>query len=118
MKIVADESVDGQVVSRLCASGHDVLYVAELAPGIDDEIILGQSRESGAVLITADKDFGELVFRQRKLHSGIVLLRLAGLSAEQNAETAAFVFTRHSGELSQRFTVVTQRSIRIRPLHE
>jgi len=62
VKIVADESVDWQVVDRLRASGHDVLFVAELAPGSDDETVLGHSREANAILLTADKDFGELVF--------------------------------------------------------
>ena len=42
MKIVADESVDKQIVDRLRANGHDVLFVAELAPGIDDETVLGR----------------------------------------------------------------------------
>jgi Domain of unknown function (DUF5615) len=50
-----------------------VLYIAELDPGIDDDTVLAKSRESRAVLLTADKDFGELVFRQHLLHSGVVL---------------------------------------------
>ena len=63
MKIVADESVDKQIVDRLRSDGHAVVFIAELAPGIDDEAVLLQSRQSNAVLLTADKDFGELVFR-------------------------------------------------------
>ena len=51
----------------------------ELDPGIDDEAVLLQSRQSNAILLTADKDFGELVFRQHLLHSGILLIRIAGL---------------------------------------
>jgi hypothetical protein len=63
VKIFADESVDKQIVSRLRAQGHDVVYVAELDPGIDDETVLRSSHDSNALLVTADKDFGELVFR-------------------------------------------------------
>jgi predicted nuclease of predicted toxin-antitoxin system len=77
--IVADESVDRQIVDRLRAFGHDIRSIAELEPGIDDEEVLQMSRESNAVLLTADKDFGELVFRNRQIHSGILLIRLAGL---------------------------------------
>ena len=62
MKIVADESVDRQIVDRLRADGHEVLFVAELDPGIDDETVLLRSRQSSAILLTADKGFGELVF--------------------------------------------------------
>jgi predicted nuclease of predicted toxin-antitoxin system len=48
---------------RLRNDGHDVLYVAEMSPGIDDEEVLGAANEHDALLPTADKDFGELVFR-------------------------------------------------------
>jgi predicted nuclease of predicted toxin-antitoxin system len=82
VRVVADESVDKQIVDRLRSHGYDVRFVAELDPGIDD---VQQSRELNAVLLTADKDFGELVFRQRRLHSGVVLIRLAGLEAENQS---------------------------------
>lgn len=75
MHWVADEGVERQIVERLRAAGQDVLYVAELDPGISDTEVLWQSNEQGAVLITADKDFGELVFRQGQVMEGVVLLR-------------------------------------------
>ena len=59
MKIVADESIDKQIVDRLRSDGHDVVFIAELDPGIEDEAVLLRSRESNSVLLTADKDFGE-----------------------------------------------------------
>ena len=51
MKIVADENVDQQIVDRLRADGHEVLFVAELDPGIDDEAILLHSRQINAILL-------------------------------------------------------------------
>ena len=57
--------------------GHVVVYIAELEPGIDDSDVFMRSLEAEAVLITADKDFGEIVFRQRRLTAGVLLLRLA-----------------------------------------
>ena len=78
MKILADESVDKQIVGRLRAHGHDVLFVAELDPGIDDEVVLGLSRKAEAILVTADRDFGEL----HLLHTGVLLIRLAGLKPD------------------------------------
>ena len=59
MKIVADESIDKQIVDRLRSDGHDVVFIAELDPGIEDEAVLLRSRESTSVLLTADKDFGD-----------------------------------------------------------
>ena len=63
MNLVADESVDGPSVERLRQDGHAVFYIAELDPGIDDDAVLDEANRSGALLITSDKDFGELVFR-------------------------------------------------------
>jgi predicted nuclease of predicted toxin-antitoxin system len=60
VKIVADESVDKQIVDRLRVGGHSVVSIAELEPGVDDETVLARSREHHAVLVTADKDLGEL----------------------------------------------------------
>ena len=114
MKIVADESVDKQIVDRLRADGHEVLFVAELDPGIDDETVLLRSRQSSALLLTADKDFGELVFRQRLLHSGVLLIRLAGLTPDRKAELVAAIFERHGEELLTGFAVVSKRTLRLR----
>ena len=79
MNLLADESVDGPVVERLRQEGHEVVYVAEISPSVVDEEVLQRANTSAALLVTADKDFGELVFRQGRLHAGVVLLRLAGL---------------------------------------
>ena len=116
MNIVADESVDGQIVDRLRDDGHTVQYIAELNPGIDDETVIAKSREADAVLLTADKDFGELVFRQHLLHSGIVLIRAAGIEPEAKADLVSRAFTEHSRELYRAFAVLSGRALRVREL--
>jgi predicted nuclease of predicted toxin-antitoxin system len=63
VNLVADEGVDRAVVDRLRQDGHDVVYVAELFPSVGDEEVLRRANAGSAVLLTADKDFGELVFR-------------------------------------------------------
>ncbi len=114
MRIVADESVDKQIVDRLRLEQHEVLYIAELDPGIDDEKVLSRSEQANAILLTADKDFGELVFRQRLLHSGVLLLRLAGLDPAVKAELVATTFDQHAEELSVGFGVLTRSALRLR----
>lgn len=116
MNLVADESVDKQIVDKLRARGHEVVFVAESAPGITDDSVLAKSRELDALLITADKDFGELVFRQRLLHSGILLVRLAGLPADLKAELVASAVDRHFDELKAGFGVLSERALRVRKL--
>lgn len=63
MKLLADENIDQQIVKSLCDHGHEVLYVAEMEPGVDDDFLSDLTNEEEALLITVDKDFGEIVFR-------------------------------------------------------
>lgn len=114
MNLMADESVDGLIVARLRANGHVVEYVAEMAPGIADDEVLRRAHGSGAVLVTVDKDFGELVFRLGQAHAGVVLLRLAGLASVERAEAVLVVVRDHGAELPGAFTVVSPESVRIR----
>ena len=67
MKLCADESVDRQIIERLRSDGHEVHYIAELDPGVSDEVVLESANQQQAPLLTADKDFGELVYRQRRI---------------------------------------------------
>ena len=115
MNFLVDESVDRQVVERLRQEGHDVLYVAEMEPGLRDDDVLEAANLRGALLLTADKDFGELVFRLRRLSKGVVLLRLAGLSPEAKAATVSSVVSKHGSELSDAFSVLSPGMVRIRP---
>jgi predicted nuclease of predicted toxin-antitoxin system len=79
MILLADESVDRPIVERLRQDAHDTMYVAELAPSISDDDVLKEANSQSALLLTEDKDFGELVYRLGRVHAGIVLIRLAGL---------------------------------------
>lgn len=115
MNLVADEGVDRPVVERLRQDGHDVVYVAELSPSVADEGVLHQANaRRSAVLLTADKDFGELVFRQGLVHSGVVLLRRAGLANATKAEIVAEVCRDRTAELIGAFSVVAPGQVRIR----
>ena len=114
MNLVANEGVERQVVERLRQDGHDVVYVAELSPSITDEEVLRQANARSAVLLTADKDFGELVFRQGLVHSGVILLRLAGLANVTKAQIVAEVCRDRTAELIGAFSVVSPGQVRIR----
>ena len=73
MKFAADEGVDRQIVERLRQDGHTVGYVAEFDPGTSDQDVLSLANREGAVLLTADKDFGEMVYRQHLVHPGVIV---------------------------------------------
>ena len=65
-------------------------------------------------MFTADKDFGELAFRQGRIIYGVVLIRLAGLSPQRKAEVVAVAIQEHADELAQNFAVITPGAVRIR----
>lgn len=114
MTFLADEGVDRQIVERLRLDGHQVVYIAEMSPGITDETVLMESRISESVLITADKDFGELVFRQRQASTGVLLIRLWGLGPAMKAALVSESIQKHGQELAGAFAVLSPGSIRIR----
>ncbi|SRR5690554_6640140 len=115
MNVVADESIDASIVSRLRAEGVNVWYIAEIAPSSTDSEVFRLSNNHDAILLTADKDFGAIVFQQRRVTSGVVLIRLNGLMSRQKAELVADLFKKHAEQLRLAFTVLTPEKVRIRP---
>jgi predicted nuclease of predicted toxin-antitoxin system len=114
LKLVCDEGVDRPIVEALREHGHDVSYIAELDPSLRDDAILALANDLGAPLITHDKDFGELVFRQRRTTAGVILLRIGGLQPEEKQRATLSVVDKHASEIVGSFTVVTPMKIRIR----
>ncbi len=114
MKFLADENVDKPIVDRLRKNGHTVLYVLEMEPSISDDDVIHLANQEFALLLTADKDFGELVFRQKRIVYGVVLCRLASLSPQHKADVVARAIQMHADELTWNFMVITPRAVRIR----
>jgi len=118
MNFVADESVDRPIVERLRQEGHQVSYIAESGPGMSDDDVLHLANQETALLLTADKDFGEMVFRQRLHMHGVVLIRLAGLTPVRKAEIVTLAVREHLKELPRSFAVIMSGIFRIRRLSE
>jgi uncharacterized protein (DUF433 family)/predicted nuclease of predicted toxin-antitoxin system len=115
MPFVVDESAGVAVVGYLRTAGHDVVAVAEAMPQADDHAILSRAMSEGRILVTNDKDFGELVFRRGQGHHGVVLLRLHDESSANRVRIMRQVLERYANRLSGNFTVATETSFRIRP---
>ena len=114
MILVADESVDRQIIERLRLDGHTIHTVAELAPSIPDEEVLELAHRMAAPLLTAYRDFGELVFRRHQLSTGVLLIRLAGVSPSVKAHIVATALRLHGEEVLDTFVVITSATIRFR----
>ena len=90
-----------------------VSVIAEMA-GSSDEIILKWAHKNNRIIITNDKDFGELIYRQGLLHSGVILLRLEEDAPEKRFEVIKKVLLRFEGKLKEKFIVATEKKIRLR----
>jgi predicted nuclease of predicted toxin-antitoxin system len=115
MKFLVDESTGSAVTEYLRSTGHDVLAVAEAMPQADDSDILARAVVEGRILVTNDKDFGELVFRSGKAHHGVLLLRLHDESPPNRLRVLKSVLEKYSDRLTGCFTVATEIGVRIRP---
>lgn len=115
MKLYADEGVDRQIVEALRGAGFDVAYAAEGDASVADDTLLAKAAAENRLLLTSDKDFGEIVFRLGKANHGLILVRLAGLSAELKAKLVLEAISTRSAELPRAFSVLSPGMLRIRP---
>ncbi|CAL8973810.1 hypothetical protein RHODGE_RHODGE_02975 [Rhodoplanes serenus] len=116
MRWLVDECVDAAIVEHLRAAHHDVLDIADHAPGASDAAVLALASGQGRLLLTEDKDFGDLVFRQRKEVPGLVLLRIEPARRLAKWPRLAVAIERLGDRMLGRYTVVDETRIRSRPL--
>ncbi|MFI5201696.1 MAG: DUF5615 family PIN-like protein [Candidatus Kapaibacterium sp.] len=116
MKIVADENVDRRIIERLRAEGHSVSAIVEEMQSSPDPGVLAFSLESKSLLITEDKDFGELVFHKKQAQFGTLLVRLEGVPRKKRIDLVCDLIAERGDELINAFSVLTPYSIRIRDM--
>ncbi len=114
MKFFADENVARAIVSWLRSLGHDVLYAAEAGPGEPDSPWLERAQSEERLIVTADKDFGEVVFRECRTTHGVVLLRIEHLTIPQRVARLQAVWAVVEANQSGTFVVITERKVRVR----
>lgn len=116
MRLCANENLGAAAVERLRQAGHDVLWILESAPGSADAAVLAIAQQEQRLLLTFDKDFGNLVYRcGASASSGIVLFRIPQTSAGQVAERICAILESRT-DWCGHYSVVDQDTIRMRPL--
>jgi predicted nuclease of predicted toxin-antitoxin system len=116
MRFLADENVSRLVIERLRNGGHDVVSIAETRPGAPDDEILDTAEAQGLILITEDRDFGEMIIRQRPGARGLILLELDRLSSAMEAAAVAEAVSTHADRIVGNLLVIEPGRIRLRPL--
>jgi len=116
MHILANENFPKAAVEALWARGHDVVWVRTDSPGSADREVVARARAEGRVLITFDKDFGELAFRSGlSSPAGIILFRITASSPVEIAPLAVSVLESRT-DWAGHFSVVEGDYLRMTPL--
>ena len=116
VKFLANENVPGEAVVAARQAGHDLEWIAETMPGVDDDLVLTTALAEQRVLVTFDKDFGEMAFRQGKAATcGIILLRPKVRSPEYLVQFMIAVLNQ-AVTWEGNFSVAQEGKLRVVPL--
>ncbi len=112
MRFLVDECTGPAVARWLRSEQHEVFSVFNEAHGMDDDQILEKAYTENWILITVDKDFGEMVYRQRRLHRGVIFMRLDNQRDSNKIAILRRLLENHIDRLADRFVVVTETQVR------
>ena len=114
MRLVVDECVDFGVIRLLREKGVTVFSISEELSSIADKNVLEIANEMQCLLLTEDRDFGELVYRFNQPHHGIVYVKIKGLERKVKIERIVSIILKYYEQLSHSFTVITNDRMKIR----
>jgi len=116
MRLLADANIEAAIVHWLQAEGHDVLWAVDFPPSYPDAALLGIARKESRILLTHDRDFGELIFRNRLTSEGVILLRFDAVLQAERLARFQFHWATVRERAPRHFLVVSDFKLRIRPL--
>jgi len=116
VRFLVDENVPRSVVAWMRAQGHDVVWASEEGCGDPDPAWLARAEGEQRLIVTSDKDFGELVFRDRLTSYGVILLRLDDVAVPGWVARLEDVWGVIEANPSGRFIVVGSQRVRVRLL--
>lgn len=116
MKFLVDVGVSNKVEEYLFAEGHDTKCIRKIDPRLRDSEIINIAAMENRIIVTMDKDFGELVFKTGRVHSGILLLRLESENSEEKVKIVNSIIQNYSKELVNNFCVFQNGRLRIRKI--
>ena len=113
MKFLADESCARPVIFALRQAGHDVLAIAEVAKGAVDEKVIERALSERRVLITEDRDFGELVYARGRQSAGVIFLKFHSRARRTKPAAVVEAVTKLGARLQDGFVVVEPGRVRL-----
>lgn len=114
LKFLVDVGVGRRVEEWLHASGYDVKAVRSIDPHSKDKDILATAVTESRMVITMDKDFGELVHNSGQEHTGVLILRLEDATGDEKSEVLKKILAKYADKLPNAFCVYQDGRLRIR----
>jgi predicted nuclease of predicted toxin-antitoxin system len=115
MRFLADESCDFSVVRALRSADHDVVAIAEVSPREEDDAVMERAARGGRILLTEDKDFGQLVYAKMQKTRGVIFIRFPAGVRRSLPATVVEVVRRRGQRLIGSFTVLQPGRVRTGP---
>jgi len=109
-----DVCVGKAVEDWLVANAYDALTVREIDPRMSDADVLKLAVSEQRMVVTLDKDFGELVYHSGLSHAGVLLLRIEDASGKEKIDVLKRILATHEGKLLNNFCVYQDGKLRIR----
>ena len=116
LKFLVDVGVGKKVELFLKKKGYNTKTVRTIDPQMSDEEIIRLSLKENRMIITMDKDFGELVYHYKRDSCGVLLLRLEDATGSEKQEVVANILARHSSDIVNRYCVFQNGRLRIRKI--
>ena len=115
MRFIANENIPPATIRLLRQAGIDVVAIGEESPGVTDKLVLSRAKNEQRIILTFDRDYGELIYRHRlSPPAGIVYLRFSPLTPEEPAEYILRLVTIENLDFVGKFTVADRQKVRQR----
>lgn len=116
MKFLADENIEYPVITFLQKMDVDIIAVRDILRGATDSVIVEYAFSNNLIIVTSDKDFGELTFRLKKRNCGVILIRYTESNCEQKASLLLKVIDKLGSSVVNNFIVIDKYKVRIKKM--
>lgn len=114
MKFLIDEDISPKIARLLNELGYSATHIREIQISLTDQEILKIAITEQCIVITEDKDFGELVFKEGQLHNGVIFLRLEDQTLQNTKRVIRWLLSKHENRLKGNFTTVVEKESKFR----
>jgi len=112
LTFLADVNIEKLIIDELRNMGYDIKWIAEENCRLEDTEIVEIACKENRILLTNDKDFGEIVFRQKLVSSGIILFRIKGQNVTKKLKLLKKLLTFYKNKIEKHFIVITINKFR------